>query len=254
MMDKVKAFRALHVPGNPLILFNIWDPGSARAVAEAGAHALATGSHGVAEASGYLDGEKFPLGSVLENLRRIVSVSELPVTLDLEAGYGSNPDEVGRSVAAARDAGAIGINMEDRLPGEAGVLPVAEASARIAAAAASGLHVNARTDVYRDIKPADYAPSLVESAIERSKAYADAGAGSLFVPFLGDHSTIARICKSSALPVNIMWAPGRGTRDELAGLGVARISYGGGPWRAAMDWLTAQARVVFSGGTPPYAG
>ena len=252
-MDKVAAFRALHVPGDPLILFNVWDAGSTVAVAKAGAKAIATGSHAVAETNGFKDGEGLPIEVALDNLRRIVSVTDLPVTLDFETGYGADAAAVGRSVAMAREAGASGINLEDRMPGEDAVLPLGEAAARVAAASAAGLHVNARTDVYKGVKPDAYTPGLVDIVIERATAFADAGAGSLFVPFLGDHATIAAICDRSPLPVNVMWAPGRGTHAELAALGVARISYGGGPWLAAMAWLEGQARAVFAGQTPPYA-
>lgn len=254
MMTRVDTFRALHIPGDPLVLFNIWDAGSARAVAGAGAKAIATGSYGVAEAQGFRDGEDFSIEDALRNLERIVANIELPVTLDFESGYGANPGEVAASVQRARDAGAAGINMEDRMPGETALLPLGEAAERIAAAAQSGLFVNARCDVYRGIKPEDYGPHLIEAVLERAAAYADAGAGGLFVPFLGDHPAITAICAASPLPVNILWGPGRGTRAELAACGVARISYGHGPWAAAMDWLAGQARAVFAGELPPYAG
>ena len=148
MMDRIDAFTALHVPGEPLVLYNIWDAGSARAVAAAGAKAIATGSWGVAEANGFSDGETLPLEIALENLTRILSVTDLPVSIDMEAGYGDTPAAVGTSVGKAHDAGASGINMEDRMPGETGLLPMAQAAERVAAAAASGIHVNARTDVY----------------------------------------------------------------------------------------------------------
>ena len=246
-MDKVAAFTGLHVPGDPLVLYNIWDAGSARVVAEAGAKAVATGSHAVAEANGYQDGETLPLDIVLENLRRILLVTDLPVTLDLEAGYGDTPDEVGASVTQVREIGGAGINMEDRMPGETALLPVDAAAERFAAAAATGIHVNARTDVYRGKDIAVYTPAMIDDVLSRAQAYANAGAKSLFVPFLGDHPTLKTICEGSPLPVNVMWAPGRGTKAELASLGVARISYGPGPWAAAMEWLGEQARAVFEG-------
>ena len=252
-MSKIDEFRALHVAGDPLVLFNIWDAGSARAVAAAGAKAIATGSYGVAEAQGFKDGETFALEDALRNLRRIVSVTELPVTIDMEAGYGANPAEVAVSVAAARAEGAAGINIEDRMPGQAELVPVAEQAARIGAAAKSGLFVNARCDVYLGKKPEQYGPELIDEVVRRARAYADAGASGLFVPFLGDHPTIAAICEGSPLPVNVLWGKGRGTRDELASLGVARISYGHGPWAAAMDWLKGQAEAVFAGEVAPYA-
>lgn len=246
MSDKVNQFRAMHVPGNPLVLYNIWDAGSTKVVAEAGAKAIATGSYGVAEAQGFHDGETLPLDIVLENLKRILSVTELPVTIDMEAGYGDTPDEVRASVAQAFALGAVGINMEDRLPGETSLLSVADGAERYAAAASTGIHVNARTDVYRGKDPADYSQGLIDEVLERGRAYAEAGAGSLFVPFLGDHATIRAICEASPLPVNILWAPGRGTTAELAALGVARISYGHGPWAATMNWLKEQAQAVYA--------
>ena len=253
MTNAIEVFRALHIPGDPLMLFNIWDAGSARAVAEAGAKAIATGSFGVAEAQGFKDGEDFSIEGALRNLERILSVTDLPVTLDFESGYGDDPAAVSASVRRARDAGAAGINMEDRMPGESALLPRDQAAERVAAAASSGLFVNARCDVYRGVKGEDYGQNLIDAVLERAEAYAAAGAGGLFVPFLGDHPTIKTICAASPLPVNILWGPGRGTRDQLAAQGVARISYGHGPWAAAMDWLKGQAGAVFAGEVVPYA-
>ena len=251
-MSTYDTFAALHVPGDPLILFNVWDAGSARAVAGAGAKAIATGSYGVAEAHGYKDGETFPFALALANCREIVGVTDLPVSIDMEAGYGDTPAEVARSAAAVAEAGAVGVNLEDRAPGQTGLLTVEQAAARVAAVAGAGLWVNARTDVYLGKKPEDYTPALIDEVITRAQAYADAGANSLFVPFLGDHATVAAICARSPLPVNVLWAPGRGTRAELAALGVARISYGHGPWAAAMNWLGEQAQAVFAGEVVPY--
>ncbi len=253
MTDSVAAFKALHVPGDPLVLFNIWDAGSAKAVARAGAKAVATGSFGVAESQGFADGEGFPLQRALDVVESVVKSVDLPVTFDMESGYGANADGVGKSAALAFAAGAAGINMEDRMPGETALLPVAEAAERYAAAASTGLFVNARCDVYRGVKPEDYGQHLIDAVLERAEAYVKAGANGLFVPFLGDHSTIRTICAASPLPVNILWGPGRGTRDELAALGVARISYGHGPWAAAMNWLEGQAKAVFAGEIAPYA-
>src|SRR5437867_9209324 len=108
---KAEQFRALHVPGKPLVLFNIWDVGSARAVAAAGAKAIATGSWSVANANGFADGERVPLGLVIENLRRIVGATELPVTIDLESGYGDPPEVVAETVGLAIAAGAVGCNL-----------------------------------------------------------------------------------------------------------------------------------------------
>ena len=104
MTDQIATFKALHVPGDPLMLFNIWDAGSARAVAGAGARAIATGSYGVAEAQGFKDGETFSIEDALRNLERIVSVTDLPVTLDFESGYGDSPAQVAASPAQENPA------------------------------------------------------------------------------------------------------------------------------------------------------
>lgn len=252
MSDKVAAFRALHIPGDPLILVNIWDAGSAKAVAGAGAKAIATGSFGVAGAQGRADGEDFPLEDVFENLGRILSVTDLPVTIDMEAGYGADQAAVGVSVGRAREAGAAGINMEDRLPGHSDLLPVAEAVARYRAATATGIFVNARCDTFRGQDATKDGEALVAATLERARAYADAGAGSLFVPFLLDPKCIGAICDASPLPVNILRGNGGPTHGELAALGVARISHGHQPWAAAMAWLAAQAGQVIGGAEPDY--
>ncbi|UKK83459.1 isocitrate lyase/phosphoenolpyruvate mutase family protein [Sphingopyxis sp. BSN-002] len=252
MTDKVAEFRALHVPGDPLILVNIWDAGSAKAVAAAGAKAIATGSYGVAGAQGRNDGEDFPLEDVFENLGRILSVTDLPVTIDMESGYGADPAAVGVSVGRAFDAGAAGINMEDRLPGESALLPIAGAQARYRAAADTGIFINARCDTFRGQDAAKDGEALVAATLERARAYADAGAGSLFVPFLLDPKCIGAICEGSPLPVNILRGKGGPTHRELASLGVARISHGHQPWAAAMAWLTAEAGRVFGGDEPGY--
>jgi len=252
MTDKVAHFKALHVRGDPLILINIWDAGSAKAVAAAGAKAIATGSYGVAGAQGRADGEDFPLEDVLENLARILSVTDLPVTIDMESGYGADPAAVGISVGRARAAGAAGINMEDRLPGENALLPIAEAQARYRAAADTGIFVNARCDTFRGADIAADGDALVAATLERGRAYADAGAGSLFVPFLLDPKCIGAICDASPLPVNILRGKGGPTHKELAALGVARISHGHQPWAAAMGWLGGQAAKVLGGAEPDY--
>jgi 2-methylisocitrate lyase-like PEP mutase family enzyme len=245
MTDKTKAFAALHVPGDPLILFNIWDAGSTIAVAKAGAKAIATGSWGVAGAHGIGDGEKLPLDIALSTLAEIVAVTELPVSIDLEAGYGEGPAEVGASVQRAASAGAVGINLEDKDPVTRSLFSVADASARIKAAADTGVFVNARADLFILTPPAEHDAAKVDDLIERAKAFADAGARGLFAPFLQDAALIERLCKGSPLPVNILIRPGCPDLKTLASLGVARISHGHGPWAAAMAALEEQARAVY---------
>ena len=246
MTDKIKAFAKLHIPGNPLILFNIWDAGSTVAVAKAGATAIATGSWGVAGAHGIGDGEKLPLETALMTLAEVVAVTDLPVSIDMEAGYGADAAGVGASVKRAADIGAAGINIEDKDPVSRVLFPIAEASARIAAAAATGVFVNARTDLFILTPPADHDAALVDLVVERAKTYADSGAHGLFAPFLQDAVLIERLCKASPLPVNILMRPGCPDHKALAELGVARISHGNGPWAAAMDWLEGKARKVLS--------
>jgi 2-methylisocitrate lyase-like PEP mutase family enzyme len=254
-MDKIAAFRALHIPGDPLVLFNVWDSGSAKAVAGAGAKAIATGSYGVAEAQGFNDGEGFPLARALDVLAGVLRVTDLPVTFDMESGYGATPAEVGRSVGQAFAAGAAGINLEDRMPGVAKLTPVTDQTARIAAAAATGLFVNARCDAFRGVPKEAHGPDLVAQVLERARAYADAGASGLFVPFTTHRASIAAICESAPLPV-IIWTPasagGFTSRQELAELGVARISHGHRPWAAAMAWLADEAKAVLGGAAPGY--
>ena len=252
MKDKIKAFGDLHVRGDPLILVNIWDAGSAKVVAAAGAKALATGSYGVAGAQGIADGEAFSLQDVITNLEHIVAITNLPVSIDMEAGYGDDAAEVRQSVQRACDAGACGINMEDRMPGEDKLLAPEIFAERLVAAASTGLWVNARCDVFRGQSVQFDGELLVEQLLERARIYADAGAGSLFVPFLSDAKYIAMICDLSPLPVNILRSPEGPGALELAGLGVARISHGHQPWAAAMNWLTGQAETIYGGGEPDY--
>ena len=244
MMTKTEIFAALHVSGAPLILFNIWDAGSAIAVAKAGAVALATGSWGVAGAHGAGDGEALPLDLVIANAQRIVSVTDLPVSVDLETGYGPSVDDVRASAQAIADAGAVGINLEDRIIGGEGLYPIAEQSARITAAASTGLFVNARTDLFIKAPADSHDKQLVAQAVERAKAYADSGARCFFAPFLIDPNLIAVLCDASPLPVNILVRPGCPSHNAMAKLGVARISHGHGPWAAAMTALEEQARAV----------
>lgn len=249
--EKAQLFRSLHIAGKPLVLFNIWDAGSAKAVAAAGAAALATGSWSVAAAQGYPDGEQIPLDAALANLRRIVANSTLPVTFDVESGYGATPADVGRTIAAAIEAGAIGCNLEDSFPADGSLRPVEEAAARLAqarvAADSSGvaLFINARCDVFFQ-KPAEaHDAGMVEAALDRAIAYAAAGADGLFVPGLADTALIAQLTAQSPLPVNVMVGSGA-PLAALAAAGVARISHGPGPYLAAMNALRDAAKMIYA--------
>lgn len=247
--ELAQRFRDLHRRGDPVILFNAWDAGSAKAVADAGAKAIATGSWSVAAAQGYADGEKLPLAFAIANLERIVSCVDLPVTIDVEAGYGA----IAKTVQQAVTAGAVGINYEDGLIGEEGLQPIEDQSARIREARAAadaivkGVYINARTDMFLQSDASKHSDAMVDEALRRADAYAKAGADGLFVPGLADPAKIARICENSPLPVNIMGRPGVTKPKELAKLGVARISYGPFPYRLAMDALKRAASEAMQG-------
>lgn len=246
-LQKAKSFRKLHVPSEPLILFNIWDPGSAKAVGEAGAKALATSSWAVSESNGYTDGEHTPLAFVMENLRRIVEATELPVTVDLESGYGNTPKKVEETIGLALKAGAIGCNLEDSYPENGSLRKIGEQVERIREAREKAdetnvpFFINARTDVFIQVSQKEHNVSLVERALERANAYAKAGADGFFVPGLADLALIADLIKDSPLPVNIMVGQDA-PLNALAKRGVARVSYGADPYIAAMDGLREAAR------------
>ena len=244
-------FHALHVRGRPFVLLNVWDAGSARAVAAGGAPALATGSWSVAAAHGFPDGERIPLDLALDNLRRIVAVTTLPVSVDLESGYGDEPDAVAKTVARAIEAGAIGCNLEDSRPADGSLRDVAAQAARVRAAreaaAARGLRffVNARCDVFFQQGVAHDAAAVAQ-ALERAHAYADAGADGFFAPGLADAALIERLARDLPLPLNIMAGGNAPALDVLARCGVARVSHGPGPYIAAMQALEAQARAAYA--------
>ncbi len=249
---KTDAFHRLHVPGDPLILFNVWDPGSAKAVAAAGAKAIASGSWSVAAAHGFGDGEDMPLDLAVANTARIVSAVDLPVSLDFEGGYATDPGQVAANFALALAAGIIGCNFEDRMVGGAGLHAVAVQSRRIEALrraseqAGVPAFINARTDIFLGSKPETHDRAACDHALERARAYADAGANGFFVPGLADERLLARICEASPLPVNAMMFTGMPSPKGLAELGVARISYGPGPYRQAMAALTDAARAALA--------
>lgn len=243
-------FENLHIKGNPLILFNIWDAGSAQAVQDAGAKALATGSWSVAKAHGYQDGEQLPFDLVVANVHRIVAAVDIPVSIDLEGAYGQSPEDVRQHVSEIIKAGAAGINFEDQIVGGAGLYSIEEQSQRIAAIRAAAdqlavpLYINARTDIFLKLGSAAPQDHHLQEAIDRAIAYAQAGASGFFAPGLREPQLIRKLCDSVSLPVNIMYLPGLIETTQLASLGVARISYGPAPYRQVMNALTENARAV----------
>ncbi len=247
MNDKREIFAELHQPGNPLLLYNIWDVGSARAVAAAGAKALATGSHGLAEANGFSDGEQIPFNLFLDCARRIAERVDLPLTVDFEGGFAVDAAHVADHAQYLAETGAVGCNFEDQEVGGPGLHPIAQQATRVAAVVQSGMWVNARTDLFlRKLIAGENANdrSLLPEAMERAAAYAEAGAHSFFIPGVSDIELIAEICSASPLPVNVI-KPDAVEIAALANAGVARVSWGPRPWRLAMTALTEQARALY---------
>lgn len=249
-VTQAQHFAALHTRGSPLVLYNAWDAGSARAVERAGATAIATGSWSLAQAQGYDDGENIPLEFALMLLARITSTNALPVSHDFEAGYASDLATLATNTERVIAAGAVGVNFEDRLPGGSDLQSITAQAERLTclrrAAEATGvpLFINARTDVFfQGSKPEDH-PSLMDEAKSRITAYADAGADGIFVPGLITAELIAEICDVSHLPVNIMQIGKAPDYATLAALGVARISYGPAPFLSAMNHVRKAAEVA----------
>ncbi len=249
---KVELFRALHIPGKPLVLFNIWDVGSAKAVAGGGAKAIATGSWSVANANGFADGERIPLAFAIDNLRRIVGATDLPVTVDLESGYGDAPEVVGETIAQAIDAGAVGCNLEDSFPASGKLRETVDQANRIRRARQTAdvtnirFFINARTDVFFQRPLEQHDDAMVIQAIERARAYAEAGADGLFAPGLADITLITRLAEAVPLPLNIMVGDATPPVRILAEHGVARVSYGPRPYLTAMKVLEDGARAASS--------
>jgi len=246
--NKARAFHALHIPGQPLVLFNVWDAGSAKAVAEAGAKALATGSWSVAAAHGFADGEKLPLDLAIANFSRIVKATALPVSVDIESGYGKSPQEVARTIELTIEAGAIGCNLEDSHPGTGTLREIGEQVERIRAARQAAeetgipYFINARCDVFFQQGPAQHDDAMLEEAVARARAYAAAGASGFFAPGLVDAGLMGRLVKASPLPLNVMVSSGTPPLAALREVGVARVSHGPGPYLTAMKALTSMAR------------
>lgn len=216
---KADALLAAHRSGDPLILVNAWDAWSARVVAETpGCEAVATASHSIAAAHGYADGEQIPVAEMIEAIRLIASVVDLPVTADLEAGYG----DAGATVAAAIEAGAVGGNLEDQLrPADEHAEAVAAARA---AGAKAGIHfvINARTDEYL------LGEKDLDRAIAAGRTYLGAGADCVFVPGAGSAGDVAALVDAFEGRLSLIGSPKGLPLSELARLGVARVSVGPG--------------------------
>lgn len=248
--ERARQLASLHVKGNPLIVYNAWDAGSAKAIAGADAQVIGTSSWAVAAAQGFEDGEAIPLAFVESIIGRIANATDLPLTVDVEGGYSEDPQTVADNIARLLDLGVVGINLEDRIVAGSGLHGIAHQSARIAAirkmadARGAPLFINARTDVFfgSGIEPAQ----ALGEAQQRAAAYAAAGASGFFVPGLVDKDAIARLAAAIELPLNVMVMPGLPDMRAMKDAGVARISYGPGPYLQAMQAVGEAAKGVLS--------
>ncbi|MFG3050873.1 isocitrate lyase/phosphoenolpyruvate mutase family protein [Kitasatospora sp. NPDC048239] len=239
--------RSLHRPGEPLVLANVWDAAGARLVAAAGATAVATASASISWSLGSADGEAADRDEVLARTALIVRSVGLPVTADLESGFGASAAEVGESITALLATGAVGVNLEDA------DLPADEAAERIAAARAAAdkagvdLFINGRTDVF--LRGIGAPEGRLDEAVSRLRRYVEAGADGVFAPGVGDPETIAALVAAVPAPLNVLAGPGSPTVPELAGLGVARVSLGPGLAKAAYAAVRRAAEEVYGTGT-----
>ncbi len=248
--SKADAFRAMHHAGKTLLLANAWDVASARVLEGAGFPAIATTSAGIAFSLGYPDGQRIPREQMLERVAQIARAVKVPVTADVEAGYGDRPEDAATTARAAMAAGAVGMNLEDaRNDPEHPLVDLPLQLEKIAAVreAAGELVLNARTDVY--LKQVGVADKRYDEALRRLAAFRDAGADCVFVPGLQDAETIGRLVRDLRCPVNILVGPGFPSVPELEKLGVARVSVGSSAMRATLGLLQRIAEELRGGGT-----
>ncbi|MFE2881223.1 isocitrate lyase/phosphoenolpyruvate mutase family protein [Streptomyces sp. NPDC059272] len=250
LRDRALAFRALHVPGRPLVLPNAWDAASARIVEDTGAAAVATTSAGVAWALGVPDGDLLGRERAVAVVARIAGSVAVPVSADIESGFAADPAGVADTVRAVLAAGAVGVNIEDALYGGEGVLrPVAEQAERIAAAREAAdaegvpLFVNARIDTF--LRGA----GGVDATLERAAAFRAAGADGIFVPGAVEPGTVKELADGIDAPLNVLVGPGAPPVAELAALGVARVSAGSSVALAAYAVVRRAARELLDTGT-----
>ena len=254
LRKKAEALRALHKPGQPLVLANVWDCATARIVEKSGAPAIATTSAGVAFACGYPDGQRISLALMLEAVARICKSVSVPVSADLEAGYGDSRESLERTVTGMLEAGAVGLNLEDHSGAPTDPLVELELQLeKIRAVQEAGeragvpIVLNARTDSY--LRGIGTKEEMFDETLRRGEAYRDAGADCVFVPGIRDPEVIGQIVKHLACPVNVLAMAGSPPIAELARLGVARVSLGSGPMRATLTLMGRLAEELGIAGT-----
>ncbi|MEU6358103.1 isocitrate lyase/PEP mutase family protein [Streptomyces albidoflavus] len=243
----VRLFRSLHTPSAPLALANAWDAASARVVEAAGAPAVATTSAGVAWALGSVDGDTLDRDRALAALAQVTAAVTVPVTADLEGGYGAGPAEVGATVTRALAAGVAGINLEDgtRIPADFATRLTAARDA--ADETGTDLFLNARIDTY--LLGLGAPEHRLTETLTRAHRYVAAGADGIFVPGVTDPATISALAAEIPVPLNVMAGPGVPSVAELGRLGVARVSLGSGVAQAAYGVAGRAARELLAGGT-----
>jgi len=254
LQSKALQLGALHRGPRILVLANAWDAASARIFEVAGSRAIGTTSAGIANTLGRADGQRIGRYQMLEVVKRIANVVSIPVTADMEAGYGDAPEAVADTASAVMEAGAVGMNFEDSLGKEERTLAdvslqVERIKAIREAAASAGIAfvLNARTDVF--LRGVGEPATRLDHAISRANAYRQAGADCLFVPGVIDRETIARLVKEIAGPINILAVAGSLPVAELEKLGVARVSVGSGPMRATTALTRRIAKELLESGT-----
>lgn len=218
-----ETFRRLH--GNGLLLLaNAWDAGTARLIESLGAPAIATTSAGVAWSHGYADGDHLPVSRLVATVTDMLRVVRVPLTVDIEGGYSDDPATVAETVARLADIGVAGINLEDGNASPDLLCAKIEHIKRACARVGTDVFVNARTDIYlRGLAPAG---ARVEPTLSRATRYREAGADGLFVPGLAERGEIGAIASDAGLPLNLLLRPQLPDIDELASLGVRRLSAG----------------------------
>jgi 2-methylisocitrate lyase-like PEP mutase family enzyme len=250
LAQKAALLKTLHHGPKILVLANAWDAISARIVEEVGFPAVGTTSAGVAATLGYPDGQRVSRDEMLEVVARVARAVQVPVTADMEAGYGTTPEEMAETARRLIAAGAVGLNLEDVTGDEESSqvdLPLQlekiRAIREASAAAGVPLVINARTDVY--LMPIGPAETRFERTVERLRAYANAGADCVFAPAVKDADTIARLARAVQAPLNILLMPGAPNLSQLEKLGVARASIGSGLMRATLGTARKIARAMF---------
>jgi 2-methylisocitrate lyase-like PEP mutase family enzyme len=245
---KADAFRAMHRSQQILLLPNAWDVASARIVQQTGFGAVATTSAGIAFTLGYPDGQRISREQMLEVVGRIATAVKVPVTADVEAGYGDRPEDAARTAREVLAAGAVGMNLEDATGDrQHPLLDLALQVERVKAVRELPIVLNARTDVY--LGEVGAPEKRYDEALRRLAAFRDAGADCVFVPGLRDAAIIGRLAKDLKCPLNILAGPGTPPAPELQKLGVARVSLGSGPMRAALGLLRRIAEELKGAGT-----